>query len=268
MTTLAINGYGNLTTIPDIPNCYLCWPVRGTITQAFGVGSVTGFKHRGIDQSIGTGTPVVAADRGTVNYIYTGGRDMPGLASDGSPGGYGNQVRISHGWGESRYAHFSRVDVRVGQAVSPGTVLGVSGTTGISTGPHLHWEGRTPYGWAFNPLGYIRSAPQPVPPKPIPPPEDELAELNTSQQKELAKLVKLDVKNGNRVPNLLALAATAQQGSFTAAQDTQAEDDPEDRAIRRLGKFLVMAQYTDEQLKALPDGPAKDLMLDLINVKL
>ncbi len=156
MTTRAIIN-DVLTTIPDIAGLSIRSPLDGDypVTQAFGVRSVTGILHRGIDQSCVTSTPVRNVRDGIVGYTYTDGRDMPGLDPDGSPGGYGNQVRVKHSGGiESRYAHLSAVHVRLGQFVEAGAVLGLSGTTGISTGPHLHWEMRL-NGDPFDPSGYI-----------------------------------------------------------------------------------------------------------------
>jgi len=96
--------------------------------------------HNGIDIATPIGTPIVAADAGTVSNV------------EFQIGGYGNWVRVSHRWGHSDYAHLNRATVRVGQAVGKGDVLGESGNTGNSTGPHLHFSIRIdPYyrgdGW-------------------------------------------------------------------------------------------------------------------------
>ena len=86
--------------------------------------------HRGIDYMANAGTPVYAAAAGTVI-----------TASHGWGGGYGNQIVVSHGGGRAtRYAHLSTVAVSAGQSVSRGQVIGYSGNTGRSTGPHLHFE--------------------------------------------------------------------------------------------------------------------------------
>ena len=86
--------------------------------------------HTGIDFRQAWGSPVRAAAAGTV-------------ISAGHNGGYGNMVDIDHGNGViSRYAHLSAVIVKSGQTVSTGTVLGRLGSTGRSTGPHLHYEVR------------------------------------------------------------------------------------------------------------------------------
>ncbi|WP_116087325.1 peptidoglycan DD-metalloendopeptidase family protein [Tropicimonas sp. IMCC34011] len=107
-------------------------PVKGVLTSRFGprthpvLGTVR--VHNGVDWAAPTGTPIHAAFAGTVSY-----------AGDG--GGYGNVVKISHPGGfETRYAHMSRFGVQSGQAVNAGDVVGYVGTTGLSTGPHLHFE--------------------------------------------------------------------------------------------------------------------------------
>ena len=77
----------------------------------------------------------------------------------GRKGGYGNVVEISHGQGLlTRYAHMSRFEARVGQRVEAGTVIGAIGSTGRSTGPHLHFEVRV-NGTAVNPRTFLELAP-------------------------------------------------------------------------------------------------------------
>ncbi|WP_168990395.1 M23 family metallopeptidase [Aureimonas flava] len=98
--------------------------------------------HTGIDFAGAPGTPVRATGEGRV-------------ISAGDQGGYGLAVEVDHGNGvTTRFAHMSRIDVRVGQSVAPGTRLGLIGTTGRSTGPHLHYEVRV-NGEAVNPQRYI-----------------------------------------------------------------------------------------------------------------
>lgn len=99
--------------------------------------------HSGIDVSAPSGAPLVATGSGEI-------------ISAGWRGGYGNCVMIDHGNGlVSVYAHMSRVSVRVGQRVGAGDTVGAVGSTGLSTGPHLHFEIRV-NGEAVNPLaGYI-----------------------------------------------------------------------------------------------------------------
>jgi murein DD-endopeptidase MepM/ murein hydrolase activator NlpD len=109
-------------------------PVNGVMTSTFGprrhpiLGKV--LLHKGIDWAAPIGTPVMAAFDGTVEF-----------AGDGH--GYGNVVRIAHDGGKATaYAHLSRFQdgVKVGLAVHAGDVIGYVGTTGLSTGPHLHFE--------------------------------------------------------------------------------------------------------------------------------
>jgi len=98
--------------------------------------------HTGVDFRAVAGTPVPATAAGTVT-------------SAGPAGGYGNMVEIDHGNGiATRYAHLSEIRVRVGQVVGKGTIVGLSGSTGRSTGPHLHYEVRVD-GSAIDPMTYI-----------------------------------------------------------------------------------------------------------------
>ncbi|MFF9122844.1 M23 family metallopeptidase [Streptomyces sp. NPDC014889] len=109
-------------------------------------------KHSGQDFAVPIGTKVVAAHGGTV--VKAG----PNGAGDGPA--YGNAIVIKHADGTySQYAHLSRVDVRIGQVVASGQHIALSGNTGNSTGPHLHFEIRTTphYGSALNPLAFLRS---------------------------------------------------------------------------------------------------------------
>jgi murein DD-endopeptidase MepM/ murein hydrolase activator NlpD len=97
--------------------------------------------HEGIDIGVGSGTPIRAAAGGTVIFA-------------GWMGGYGNLTIIDHGNGlATAYAHQSAFAVG-GGAVSQGTVIGYVGTTGNSTGAHLHFEVRV-NGSPVNPLGYL-----------------------------------------------------------------------------------------------------------------
>lgn len=96
--------------------------------------------HPGLDLAAPYGSAVVARSPGLV-------------VAAGWAGGYGNCVVIDHGDGvQTRYGHLSRIVVRVGQHVDPGALLGAVGSTGLSTGPHLHYEVRI-NGAAINPLG-------------------------------------------------------------------------------------------------------------------
>lgn len=118
------------------------WPVRGSISSGFGWRSFGDF-HTGIDIPVPTGTPVHAADSGTV--LLTGYMRH----------GYGNYLTIYHGNGISTlYAHNSSLAVSQGQSVSKGQVVAYSGSTGWSTGPHCHFEVRI-NGSPVNPLRYL-----------------------------------------------------------------------------------------------------------------
>ena len=102
--------------------------------------------HRGLDFPGATGAPIYAAARGTVTFV-------------GRKGGYGNAVEISHGQGLlTRYGHMSRFEAKVGDRVEAGTVIGAIGSTGRSTGPHLHFEVRV-NGTAVNPRTFLELAP-------------------------------------------------------------------------------------------------------------
>jgi murein DD-endopeptidase MepM/ murein hydrolase activator NlpD len=107
-------------------------PVDARVSSVFGPRThpVTGTQrlHAGIDLAAPTGTPIGAAAGGTVSFA-------------GVRGGYGNLVIVDHGDGtETRYAHQHTIGVRAGQTVAAGDVLGTVGSTGQSTGPHLHFE--------------------------------------------------------------------------------------------------------------------------------
>jgi murein DD-endopeptidase MepM/ murein hydrolase activator NlpD len=115
----------------------LDWPVHGSISQYFSGG------HTGLDIAARSGTPIRAADSGRVTFA-------------GYNGGYGKFIIISHGNGlVTRYAHCSSIAVSSGTNVGKGQVIGAVGSTGHSTGPHLHFEVLS--GGSFrNPLSYLR----------------------------------------------------------------------------------------------------------------
>ena len=100
--------------------------------------------HNGLDWAGPRNTPILASADGVVKQA-------------GRQGGYGNLVIIQHDFGiETYYAHLNRIDVRVGQRVSRGQRIGGMGTTGASTGVHLHYEVRV-NGRAVNPITYVRA---------------------------------------------------------------------------------------------------------------
>ncbi|MGP3925884.1 M23 family metallopeptidase [Streptomyces sp. 8N616] len=118
----------------------------GTPYRASGSGWSSGY-HTGVDFPVSTGTSVRAVASGQV-------------VSAGWGGAYGYQVVIRHNDGKySQYAHLSALAVREGQPVNGGQRIGRSGSTGNTTGPHLHFEVRTgpDYGSDINPLAYLRS---------------------------------------------------------------------------------------------------------------
>lgn len=120
------------------------WPVAGRITSGFGrrVHPILRFArmHRGIDFGAGYGAPIVAASDGRV-------------IAAGWFGGYGRQVRIAHAGGiVTTYSHMSRTVAEEGSFVRQGQLIGYVGSSGLSTGPHLHYEVHR-NGQAVNPLG-------------------------------------------------------------------------------------------------------------------
>jgi murein DD-endopeptidase MepM/ murein hydrolase activator NlpD len=118
----------------------LIWPVDGAVVSGFGMR--WGRMHEGIDITASTGTPIRAAAAGTVIHA-------------GWLGGYGNLVVVDHGNGlATAYAHASVIVVSVGQAVSQGETVSLVGSTGNSSGPHLHFEVRV-NGIAVDPLLYL-----------------------------------------------------------------------------------------------------------------
>ncbi len=112
------------------------WPTSGYLTQSFWLG------HPAVDIGGATGTPIYAADAGYV-------------AATGWMGGYGNYIVVNHGNGfETLYAHLSEIRVIAGQGVQRGALIGLMGSTGRSTGPHLHFEIRQG-GVKRNPVGFL-----------------------------------------------------------------------------------------------------------------
>lgn len=99
--------------------------------------------HAGIDFTAPTGTPIYSTGDGKVERV------------EKRKGGYGKNVTIDHGYGyKTLYAHMSKIDVRRGQKVSKGEVIGKVGNTGLSSGPHLHYEVRYK-GRAVNPIHFV-----------------------------------------------------------------------------------------------------------------
>ncbi|NVD44420.1 M23 family metallopeptidase [Altererythrobacter sp. HHU K3-1] len=108
--------------------------------------SGSGAMHNGLDFRGATGTPIRSAAEGKVTFV-------------GRKGGYGKVVEISHGNGlMTRYAHMSRFAAKVGMRVDAGDVIGAIGSTGRSTGPHLHFEVRI-HNRPVNPRPFLETAP-------------------------------------------------------------------------------------------------------------
>ncbi|MEO6103582.1 MAG: M23 family metallopeptidase [Pseudoxanthomonas sp.] len=108
------------------------WPVQGRISGRFGNGRVyngqPGSGHSGMDIAVPTGTPVKAPAAGLVTFA------APDLYLTGGT------VLLDHGFGvSSNFLHLSRIDVKVGERIEQGQVIGAVGATGRATGPHLHW---------------------------------------------------------------------------------------------------------------------------------
>ena len=136
-TTTNVAATGNLNGMA------LSIPVNGSISSRFGArGSSRSSAHTGLDISTSAGTGIRAISAGTVTYA-------------GWKGSYGNLIIINHGNGvESYYAHCNALYVGVGQTVDSNTTIAAVGSTGNSTGPHLHLEIRT-NGTPVNPQNYI-----------------------------------------------------------------------------------------------------------------
>lgn len=122
----------------------LMWPLQGRITSRYGAYRRMGGSHRhtGVDIAAPFGTPIYAADSGEV--IFSGWWD-----------GYGKAIVIDHGRNRSTvYGHMSRIYLQAGVPVSKGQTIGLEGSTGYSTGPHLHFEYRI-NGKPVNPMPYL-----------------------------------------------------------------------------------------------------------------
>jgi murein DD-endopeptidase MepM/ murein hydrolase activator NlpD len=127
-----------LRRAPRLPVIPLGWPLLAPVGDGFGPRGDR--FHAGIDLPAPTGTPVLAAGAGRVTWA--------GLRA----GGWGELVTIAHVDGvRTMYAHLSSIDVRVGEWIAGGTVIGRVGSTGDATGPHLHFEVRDG-GAAIDPL--------------------------------------------------------------------------------------------------------------------
>lgn len=140
------------------------WPLAGEVVVTSGFGSrrdynrgSAAWRHKGVDLRAAEGTPVLAANDGTVLLA----RRRLSLT--------GGSVILGHGYGlSSSYFHLSKVEVKAGQAVKKGQRLGLSGSTGLSSGPHLHWQ-MDLRGVPVSPQQWLQSDPGgPAPPAPLP----------------------------------------------------------------------------------------------------
>ncbi|NEP50725.1 MAG: peptidoglycan DD-metalloendopeptidase family protein [Moorea sp. SIO3C2] len=130
--------------LPDSPNRFngYIWPSNGVITS--GYGRRWGRMHKGIDIAAPIGTPIMAAAPGVV------------VSAGWNSGGYGKLVEIKHPDGSlTLYAHNSRIFVRRGQQVGQGQRIAAMGSTGYSTGPHLHFEVHPRGRGAANPMAFL-----------------------------------------------------------------------------------------------------------------
>lgn len=136
--TPAVSGASNAPA--RVSGSGMAWPTNGSVTSGF--GARWGTLHAGIDIANGIGTPIRAAKAGTIILA-------------GWNGGYGNSIVIDHGGGLSTlYGHMTRLRASDGQRVSAGDLIGDMGSTGNSTGSHLHFETRV-NGSPQNPTRYL-----------------------------------------------------------------------------------------------------------------
>jgi murein DD-endopeptidase MepM/ murein hydrolase activator NlpD len=130
---------------PLVPQFNAIWPTRGLITTYFGeVDRFSPRGHAGLDIAAPEGTPILAADEGEVLKAYWNQDGYGGLVIIGHPSGY-----------ETWYGHLDRFDVELGQRVKRGEQIALMGSTGFSTGSHLHFEVRQD-GQLVDPLTFLK----------------------------------------------------------------------------------------------------------------
>jgi murein DD-endopeptidase MepM/ murein hydrolase activator NlpD len=189
--------------------------------------------HNGIDFGIVVGTPLRSVAPGKVTRVR---QDSTG---------YGWHVYVNHGWGQSIYAHMSRIDVQEQQDVQAAQVLGLSGNTGNSTGPHLHFGMRI-YGrnvpamndWV-NPAAILGLSSDPTPPTPEP--EDDMDEATKTA-------IRNTLWNQMGVPYNPATALA----QFAKAKGLGAPKDGEQRLVMN-GKAYIVQPF-DGAIAAVPEG--------------
>jgi len=143
MASVASTGWTAAQESNPLIALRLHWPVRGPINSGFGTrrsSGATGDVHTGVDIDARAGTPVRAPARGIVAFA-------------GWQNGYGRTIILEHGLGvQSLYAHLSKFVVKRGQRVEQDATIGLTGNSGHSSGPHLHYEVRVNER-PVNPLG-------------------------------------------------------------------------------------------------------------------
>ncbi len=137
------SAWYDAASLTQVSSSALAWPVSARVTSSFGLRRhpILGYArmHKGIDFGARWGSPIVASADGVVSRA-------------GWAGGYGKQVRIAHESAiATSYSHMSRILVAPGSLVRQGQMIGYVGSTGLSTGPHLHYETYRG-GRAVNPL--------------------------------------------------------------------------------------------------------------------
>lgn len=139
--TLDLSQFGGTPAAnPNVPSI---WPTNGVVTSPYGLRWGGTDFHPGMDIANDLGTPIVATADGVVEY------------AGWNSGGYGNMVDINHGNGiMTRYGHASQVVVTAGQYVKRGQLIAYMGSTGFSTGPHVHYEVHV-NGQRVNPISYL-----------------------------------------------------------------------------------------------------------------
>lgn len=246
MATLVLVPDGRLEYREDIPDLTIVHPLGvgvHPISQAFGVVSVTGIIHKGIDNpprwEDPTDVNVNAILAGSVVSTYPYGYEVPGLGSDGSPGGYGNQVHLMHdvpnvGRLYSHYAHLAKDSIRVhaGDTVVQGQHIADMDDTGISTGKHLHWEIRLFDDITrFDPMPYVDRVIAP----PIPTEEEQLMAFTPQELDSLHKLAALDANGKTFAPGTPGRSVLLQLMDFYAALPS---DDARKTFARRFDHML------------------------------
>lgn len=181
-TTIPDQATGAFLRLPFVGQFGIAqlWGENPQIYGRFGYDGVPLAGHNGIDFLTPIGTPLVAVHDGVVAE-----------AVFNDPTGFGNYIKLQHVWGESLYAHLDSIGVVAGQSVAGGAVIGQSGNTGFSGGPHLHFSIRVaPYvrgdGWGgfSDPLPYMNSAEIQLPSYVLAPPSGVAAAAATSAPRQ------------------------------------------------------------------------------------